>query len=225
MQKKIGGEVVFFFHDSDHDPRETITKLHRLKTGEVDHLNFAFANKLQKKYVPLYLKRVDRDWQANTARQLPQYVSPELAELFGKVEADNVADFCLEMYRGMGLLDGVRVARSSDPSLRETAMEVDDFFVDVAYQGETVRARRYGDLFRLHQGGDSFIDVPVESFSRTQVTPTRDTRLRWMQSVVRCTHYIAGAGEAQYLDMSETPEIEFVERGFIERSDEAYVGD
>ena len=29
----------------------------------------------------------------------------------------NVADFCLEMYRRMGLLDGIRVARSSDPGL------------------------------------------------------------------------------------------------------------
>ncbi len=25
LQKEIGGEIVFFFHDSDHDPRETIT--------------------------------------------------------------------------------------------------------------------------------------------------------------------------------------------------------
>ena len=24
LQKEIGGEIVFFFHDSDHDPRETI---------------------------------------------------------------------------------------------------------------------------------------------------------------------------------------------------------
>jgi len=25
LQQEIGGEIVFFFHDSDHDPRETIT--------------------------------------------------------------------------------------------------------------------------------------------------------------------------------------------------------
>ena len=23
LQREIGGEIVFFFHDSDHDPRET----------------------------------------------------------------------------------------------------------------------------------------------------------------------------------------------------------
>ena len=39
-------------------------------------------------------------------------------EAFRAVEADYVADFCLEMYRRTGLLDGVRVARSSDPAFR-----------------------------------------------------------------------------------------------------------
>jgi hypothetical protein len=33
------------------------------------------------------------------------------------MSAANVADFCLEMYRAMGLLDGIRVVRSSDPAI------------------------------------------------------------------------------------------------------------
>ncbi|MGZ4966526.1 MAG: hypothetical protein ACXV97_05065, partial [Chthoniobacterales bacterium] len=43
LQKEIGGEIVFFFHDSDHDPRETVTILRDLHTGEERRLNFTFA--------------------------------------------------------------------------------------------------------------------------------------------------------------------------------------
>ena len=45
------------------------------------------------------------------------------------------------MYRRMGLLDGIRVVRSSDPAFRRAACEVEEFFVDVPYEGEIVRAR------------------------------------------------------------------------------------
>ncbi|HWL16126.1 MAG TPA: hypothetical protein VNR00_11010, partial [Opitutus sp.] len=34
LQKEIGGEIVFFVHDSDHDPRETQTILRHRKSGE-----------------------------------------------------------------------------------------------------------------------------------------------------------------------------------------------
>jgi hypothetical protein len=43
-----------------------------------------------------------------------------------------------------------------------------------------------------------------------------------MQSVVRCTHYIAGAGEQAYLNKGDAPDITFVNRDPIDRSDEAY---
>ena len=33
LQQEIGGEIVFFFHDSDHDPRETITILRERHSG------------------------------------------------------------------------------------------------------------------------------------------------------------------------------------------------
>jgi len=225
LQKEVGGEVVFFFHDCDHDPRETQTKLRSLKDGSVRSMNFTFENKLQKKFSPLCLKRVDPKWQANTARQLPNYVKPELVELFKSIAADNVADFCLEMYKGMGLLDGVRVVRSGDVAFREKAIQVDDFFVDVEFEGEVVRARKRGDGFALHQGGPQFLEVPVAEYGKGQVTPTRDTRLAWMQSVLRCTHYVAGASEIDYLNTEDAPEIEFVERDPIDRLDEAYVGE
>lgn len=225
LQSEIGGEIVFFFHDCDHDFRETATQLTNRRSGKLDTLNFAFENKIQKKYTPLYAKRVSKDWQTKTARQLPNYVSREMVDLFTSIEADNVADFCLDMYRGMGLLDGIRVERSGDKALRERAIDVDDFFVDVPYEGELVRARKHGDGFALHRGGSSYLDVPVDGYEKGQVSPTRDTRLLWMQSVLNCTHYVAGASEIQYLNTEEAPEIEFVERDPIDRLAEAYVGE
>lgn len=221
LQSEIGGEIVFFCHDSDHDPRETQTILRHRKTNEPAILNFAFANKTQRKFSPLHLKRIPAGWQDKTALQLPNYVEHSLIDLFKGVSAANVADFCLELYRRMGLLEGVRVARSSDPAFRKAACDVPEFFVDVPHEGEIVRARFAGGALKLHAGGDSFVILPPTGFTKEQISPARDTRLRWMQSVVRCTHYIAGAGEKDYLRPEETPEITFISRDAIDRSDEA----
>jgi hypothetical protein len=222
LQAQIGGEIVFFLHDSDHDPRETQTTLRRISTGEASTFNFTFENKLQRKYSPLFAKRVPEQWKANTLRQLPNFVPSRWVEAFRSVTAQNVADFCLEMYRRMGLLDGIRVVRSGDPKVRQEACTVEDYFVDVPYLGETVRAKFVHGALQLHEGGGSFITLPPVPFEKSQISPTRDSRLRWMQSVVRCSHYIAGAGEQAYLNTSDAPEIEFVKRDVIDRSDEAY---
>jgi len=223
LQSELGGEIVFFLHDSDHDCRETNTYLRFLRTGELAKLNFTFANKIQRKWTPLYLKKVLPDWQTNTTRQLPAYVDKKWAEAFKSITATNVADFCLEMYRAMGLMEGIRVVRSSVPTVRQSACEVPDYFVDVSYNGETVRARRTADgTLKLHEGGDCYLTLPSVNFTKEQISPTRDTRLRWMQSVVRCTHYIAGAGEQAYLNHADAPDITFIKRDEIERSDEAY---
>lgn len=222
LQSEIGGEIVFFYHDSDHDPRETRTILRHRKTGEPAVLNFAFENKLQRKFSPLHLKRVPAGWQARTTLQLPNYLERHWIEVFERVAADNVADFCLEMYRAMGLLEGIRVARSSDPAFRLAACEVPEYFVDVPHEGEIVRARYMDGALRLHEGGDCYVDLPPTAFTKTHISPTRDTRLRWMQSVIHCTHYVAGAGEQAYLRQEEAPEISFIKRDTIDRSDEAY---
>ena len=222
LQAELGGEIVFFYHDSDHDPRETKTLLRHRKTGELAQLNFTFENMLQRKFSPLYLKRIPADWQARTALQLPNYVERRCIEVFQETSASNAADFCLEMYRRLNLLDGLRVVRSSDPGFRRAACDVEEFFVDVAYEGEIVRARRCEGTFQLHEGGDRFVTLPATTFTREQVSPSRDTRLRWMQSVVHCTHYVSGASEQDYLHPEETPEITFVKRDSIDRSDEAY---
>ncbi len=163
------------------------------------------------------------EWKAKTARQLPCYVGPCAVGHFKATTAGNAADFCLEMYRRMGLLEGVRVERSGDPAFRRRAIAVDDYFVDVPFEGELVRARARDGKLLLHKGGDAYIELPAQTFDREQISPTRDSRLRWMQSVIRCTHYIAGAGEMKYLHQAEAPGVTFVPRDFIDESDRAYV--
>jgi hypothetical protein len=222
LRAELGGEIVFFLHDSDHDSRETQTILRHRKTHEPITLNFSFVNKVQRRWTPLFAKQVPPDWMAATARQLPAYVDARWAAAFRQVEAAHVAEFCLEMYRRMGLLEGIRVVRSGDPAVRNAACEISDFFVDTRYAGETVRARMIDGALKLHEGGSSYVTLPMCEFSKREISPTRDTRLRWMQSVIHCTHYIAGAGEQAYLNKADAPEIQFVNREVIDRSDEAY---
>ncbi len=222
LQAEIGGELVFFCHDSDHDPRETQTILRHRQTGAPTTFNFTFANKVQRKWSPLFAKRLPAEWVAHTARQLPNHVGPREVAAFQAVSETNVAGFCLAMYRAMGLLDGVRVVRSGDPAVRRAACAVEDFFVDVPFEGEMVRARHHAGSLQLHEGGDRYLRLPPAAFTQEQVSPARDPRLRWMQSVIHCTHYIAGAGEQAYLNKADAPEITFVPRDPIERSDEAW---
>src|SRR3984885_6168988 len=82
LQSEIGGEIVFFYHDADHDPRETRTILRHRRTNELASLNFVVNNKIQRKFSPLYLKTIAGDWQAKTAQQLPNYVERPLIQLF-----------------------------------------------------------------------------------------------------------------------------------------------
>jgi hypothetical protein len=222
LQAEMGGRIVYFCHDSDHDPRETKTILHHVRINETIELNFTFANKIQRKFSPMHLKRVQPDWKAKTAIQLPAYVDHRWVELFNANSASNVADFCLEMYRGMGLLEGIELQRSSDPAFRRAACDISDYFVDVPYEGEIVRARETAGELSLHEGGNAFIKLPRFEFTKEQISPTRDSRLLWMQSVIHCTHYIAGAGEQHYLRKEEAPEITFLNRDPIERIDDAY---
>ena len=223
LQQEIGGEIVFFCHDSDHDPRETRTVLRHRKTNEPAPLNFSFVNKVQRKFTPLHLKQIPTDWHAKTSLQLPNYVGHDLIDIFNKTTATNAADFCLAMYHGMGWLEGIRVVRSSDPAFRRAACDIDDFFVEVPYEHEIVRARIAGDSFTLHEGGNSFVTLPATPFTKEQISPARDTRLRWMQSVLHCTHYIAGAGEKAYLRTEDAPEIIYINRDPIDRADEACI--
>jgi hypothetical protein len=224
LQKEIGGEIVFFFHDSDHDPRETTTILRDQHSKREVALNFQFENRIQKQFSPLYFKRVLPKWREKTARQLPNYVERSLVEHFKETKSSNVADFCLEMYTRMGLLEDVRVERSSAPEFRARAMAVSDYFVDQLYEGEIVRARYRDGKFLLHKGGDRYLEIPGGKFGPEQVSPTRDTRFRWMQSVIKCTHYIAGASEQHYVSQTDASTVTFIKRDEISDFDRAYTG-
>ncbi len=68
-----------------------------------------------------------------------------------------------------------------------------------------------------------FIDLPMVEFGKEQISAPRDERLIWMQSVIHCTHYVAGEGERKYLRTEDAPEIEYITRDTIERHEEAYV--
>jgi hypothetical protein len=106
--------------------------------------------------------------------------------------------------------------------VRLAACEVAEFFVDVPHGGEIVRARFAERALKLHEGGDVFVTLPAMPFTKEQISPSRDTRLRWMQSVLHCTHYITGAGEQAYLRKEDAPELAFLTRDAIDRSDEAF---
>lgn len=225
LQREIGGEIVFFFHDSDHDPRETTTLVRDRNSSREQSLNFQCVNKIQKQFAPLYAKYFTSEWHEKTARQLPCYVGRELVDHFAAIQTRNVSEFCLEMYERMQLLGGIRVARSSNPEFRKQAAVIDDFFVDVKWNGELVRARHRDGRLLLHEGGNKVIELPAQEFDATQISPTRDTRLRWMQSVIRCTHYVHGAGERQYLNEADAPEITYVPRDDISDSNRAWIGE
>jgi hypothetical protein len=224
LQKEIGGRIIFFYHDSDADYRETITLMHDLKTGEDVRLNFTQENKIQKKYSPFYKKIIPKGWKEDMINKLPRVANKSLIEIFKSVEAENASDFCLEMYKKIGLLDGIEIVRSGDKEFRMQAEELDDYYADIEYEGEIVRAKKEGDHFTLHEGGGSYIKIPTpEKIEKWQKNPARDHRFKWMQSVIHATHYVSGKGEGAYLKKDEFPDVIFVTRDMIEEDGYAYL--
>lgn len=225
LQKEIGGKIVFFYHDSDADYRETITIMDDVRTGEEGRLNFTQENKIQKKYSPLYAKKIPAGWKEETARKLPRFMGKEAIALFESAEGATAADFSLDMYAKMGLFEGMEIVRSSDKKLRTEAPELSgEYFADVPYEGEIVRAEMHDTVLRLHEGGGKYFTIPTpERIEKWQKNPGRDQRFGWMNSVLHCTHYISGAGEGAYLKKEEFPEVKFIDREEIEKSDHAYI--
>lgn len=226
LQKQIGGQIIFFYHDSDSDYRETITLLHDKLSKKEVRLNFTQENKLQKKYSPLYLKRIPADWKETNLHQFPRFeLSKEQVAIFESIESKTAGNFCLEMYHKMGLLKGIEIMKSSDTNFREKALDLKtDYFADVEYQGEIVRARSIDGQLKLHEGGGLYITLPEQPIKKSQKSPARDDRFSWMQSVIHCTHYIYGEGEKNYLKQTEHPEVKFIPREYIDHSSEAWYG-
>ncbi|MFH1978555.1 MAG: hypothetical protein ABIJ92_04475 [Candidatus Aenigmatarchaeota archaeon] len=222
LQREIGGKIIWFCHDSDHDHRETKTRIesNMHKEGFVD-LNFSIKNKTQRKYTPLYLKEITPEWKEETRKILERIVSLELLIIFYSVNETRVADFCIEMYKRMGLLDGIDIVRSSDPRFREEAEKPEEEFIDVEYDGEIVRARCMKDGLYLHEGGDSYKKMAdMCDYSKKQVSAARDSRFPWMQSVIKATHYVYGMSEKEYIKKQQ---IEMVPRDEIDKKDFAFI--
>src|SRR5262249_9768717 len=130
--------------------------------------------------------------------------------------------FCLEMYKRMGLLEGIRVERSGAADFRARAAAVSDYFVDQRYEGGIVRPRYYEREMLFHKGGDRFLGISQREIGPEQISPTRDTRFHWMQSVIRCTHYVAGASEQNYINKGDDLMVKFIKRDEISEFDRAY---
>ncbi|MBI5530038.1 MAG: hypothetical protein HY918_00870 [Candidatus Doudnabacteria bacterium] len=237
LQKDIGGKIVFFYHDSDADYRETITVMKDLQTDAEVRLNFIQENKLQKKFSPLYLKRIPAGWKEEILKQLPRFLPPappyevngkpadSLKDIFERVNEKTVADFCLEMYRKMHLLDGMEIVRSSDKDFRLATPDIKgEYFADLPYQGEIVRAKIENNKAALHEGGGkyTYFDLP-EKIEKWQINPGKDERFAWMNSVIHCTHYIAGNSEYEYIKREQFPEVKFMKREQIDQPEMAWL--
>lgn len=239
LQKEIGGRIVFFYHDSDADYRETITIMNDRQTGAEVRLNFTQENKIQKKFSPLYLKRIPTGWKEEILKQLPRFIAPpsppagegaqradegvNLIDIFKSTTSTTVADFCLEMYKQMGLLDGIEIVRSSDKNFREKAVDIQEYFADIEYQGEIVRAQLLDGKFQIHEGGGKYLEVPTPTnIEKFQKNPARDERFGWMQSVINCTHYVTGNAEFNYLNKEAFPNVKFVQREQIDQAEKAF---
>lgn len=236
LQKKIGGRIVFFYHDSDADYRETITIMTDRQTNAEVRLNFTQENKIQKKFSPLYLKRIPSGWKEEILKQLPRFVEQPLIEVFKSIKAGTVADFCLEMYKKIGLLDGIEIVRSSDKTFRKNTSAISgEYFADLPFQGEIVRAKIENLPHQstptptsirasLHEGGGKFtyFNLP-DNIEKAQINPGKDERFAWMNSVIHCTHYIAGNSEYEYLKREQFPEVKFINREQIENSEMAWL--
>lgn len=223
LQKKIGGKIVWFCHDSDHDYRETKTRIEsdNYKEGFID-MNFTFKNKIQRKYTPLYLKEIQPGWKKETRRILERIISPELLEIFDSVTKDKIADFCIDIYKKMDLLEGIEIVRSSDPSFRKAASDPKEHFIDIPYEGEIVRVRCMKGGLYLHEGGDKFVKLSdMCGYSKKQISAARDSRFEWMNSVIKSTHYVIGLSEKKYLNVSG---ISLIEREHVNKSDCAFIG-
>ncbi len=215
LQKTIGGKIIFFYHDSDADYRETRTTMRDRKSGNATTFNFDYESDIQKKYAPFYAKHIAGRWKKHIQTQLSRFIERPLIEIFKHAQnnTDNAADFCLDIYRNMGLLEQIEVMRSGGYDFRTAATDLSDYFADIRYHGQIVRAEKTTTSLRLHKGGGHYIELSEpHAIEKWQISAGRDLRFLWMQSVIHATHYITGEGERNYLVPTDFPEVTFIDR-------------
>ena len=201
LQAEIGGRIVFFCHDSDHDPRETRTdpapSHDRTSRRSSTSPSRASSSASSRRSTP---SASPPDWHARTLLQLANYVDRPVIDVFRKTSAETVSDFCLEMYRAHG------PARRRSTSCARAIRRCGAAPATWTTSSWTCRTRARSSAracatarCSCTRAATSTLTLPATAFAKEQISPTRDTRLRWMQSVIHCTHYVAGAGEQRYL--------------------------
>ena len=93
---------MFFCHDSDHDPRETITILREKHSGREHAINFRFLNSIQKQFSPLPFSKQILIIMAGTGGFLDD------------MPVDQVRDFEAELYK---------YVESTNPGILRAIME------------------------------------------------------------------------------------------------------
>lgn len=226
LQRRIGGRIVWFCHDSDSDRRETRTRIPTADPDVLVEVNFPFTTRLQRRFTPLSHKGTgDLSQMRETLRH---HTSEAVVDAFSTVTASTAADACIQMYGALGLLDGIELVRSSDPEFREAAYVWDTdegWFSDARYEGELVRAHLVDGRLLLHSGGDRYEDIgPMDAPRKDLLSAGWRKRFDWMQSVIGATHYVLGQGEAQYLkDLTLARPAEFVPRLDVPDADLAWL--
>ena len=121
-RRRSAGEIVYFCHDSDHDPRETRTILRHRATGEPRAPELRLRQQAPAQV--LAALRSSGSPPTGTPGRWPSsrttWTRPS-STCSARPRRRRVADFCLDMYRGMGLLDGMRrraLERSGGPAPR-----------------------------------------------------------------------------------------------------------
>jgi len=225
LQKGIGGKIIWFLHDADHDYREIQTSI-----GE-QTFNFSYKNKIVRKWTPLAVKEITKESVQDIYNKIRHMLPQSITDEFKAVKAKTASAFCVEMYKKLGLLDDIEIISSFSPPFRKKA-DLSDFgngyYYDIQYEGELVRAEVYNNTLRLHHGGDQYTTIkeidPKELLKHPEhISPGRDKRFAWMQSVINCTHYIMGNEEAKYLAKKNIKYVELIKRDQIENANGAWV--
>lgn len=211
LASRVGGKTILFIWDSWHrGTAETVLPGNR-------RISFEYYNNLQRDYTPFYLKNLDPVWWNRAKSKLDGIVPGKIINVLDNIKEDTAGNFCLKAYKKLGFLDNLEVVRSSDPEIRKKAKMFEDFYVEVSYKGEIVRARYTNRGFVLES------NPPVEIYKTDvvpgMVTPPDEKRFEWMDSIVSPSHYILG--EKERVKESDFPWISFVRSRKTEQSDTA----
>ena len=157
LQAEIGGEIVFFYHDSDHDPRETQNDPAPSQDQRAGAAQFRVRQQGPAQvFAALPQSAFPPDWQSKTALPIAQLRRPALSrglpETLPRRTSRTSAWRCTG---GWACSTAFASCVRAIPAFRRAACDVPDFFVDVPLRRrnrprplhrrrvETARRRRF----------------------------------------------------------------------------------